>query len=79
MMDGGEGDGFVGGGEWAVELCSDEFVFCGAGCRAGEGAVPARPGGCGGGDFDFAGADAALVEGPWRSASCPGPGRGLFR
>ena len=62
MVDGGEGDGFVGGGKWGVEFGADELVFCGAGVSAGEGAVPTGPG-CGGvGDGDFAGADAALVE-----------------
>ncbi len=35
-MDGGEGDGFVGGGEWAVEFGADEFVFGWAGIGAGE-------------------------------------------
>ncbi len=40
MMDRGEGDGFVGGGERGVEFGSDELVFGGAGIHAGERAVP---------------------------------------
>ena len=62
-MDGGEGDGFIGGGERGVEFGADELVFGGARGGAGERAVPARLRGGGVGNRDFAWAGAALVEG----------------
>src|SRR5258707_13507964 len=62
MMDGGEGDGFISGGEWAVEFGADELVFLWAGVHAGEGTVPARVWCSGFGYGDFAGTGAAFVE-----------------
>ena len=61
-MDGGEGDGFVGGRERGVEFGADEFVFRRSGPHAGQSAVPAGVGNCGVGDSDFAWTGAALVK-----------------
>ena len=61
---GGEGDLVVGGWEWArVGGGTDEFICGGAGGFAGKDGVDCRVWLDGGGDREFAGAGAALVEG----------------
>ncbi len=72
MVDGSEGDGFVGGGEWRVGFGAEELVFGGTGGGAGEDGVDGGVGdGCGGYD-DFAGAGAAFVEGGHGAAPIAG-------